>query len=68
MNSVKTQGTSALTPKKEIIKISASKSETAKLRVAGYESSEAKRLRTLPWLMNADGEFVSAKELTRQST
>lgn len=32
-----------------------------------YESSEAKRLRTLPWLMNADGEFVSAKELTRQS-
>jgi len=67
MNSVKTQGTSALTPKKEIIKISASKSETAKLRVAGYESSEAKRLRTLPWLMNADGEFVSAKELTRQS-
>jgi hypothetical protein len=32
-----------------------------------YESSEAKRLRTLPWLMNADGVFMSAKELTRQS-
>lgn len=32
-----------------------------------FESSEAKRLRTLPWLMNVEGEFVSAKELTRQS-
>ncbi len=32
-----------------------------------YESSEAKRLRILPWLMNTDGEFVSATELTRQS-
>jgi hypothetical protein len=32
-----------------------------------YESSEARRLRTLPWLMNAQSDFVSAKELTRQS-
>lgn len=36
MNSANMQGSSALTPKKEIIKINASKSETAKLRVAGY--------------------------------
>lgn len=36
MNSVNVQGTSALTSKKEIIKINALKSETAKLRVAGY--------------------------------
>lgn len=32
-----------------------------------FESNEAKRLRTSSWLMNADGKFVSAKELTRQS-
>ncbi len=36
MNSMNIQGTSALTPKKEIIKINALKSEMAKLRVAGY--------------------------------
>ena len=36
MNSVNIQGTSALCYKKEIIKINASKNDTAKLRVAGY--------------------------------
>ncbi|NCC87633.1 MAG: recombinase family protein [Clostridia bacterium] len=36
MNSMNIQGTSALNPKKEIIKINALKSEMAKLRVAGY--------------------------------
>lgn len=36
MNSMNIQGTSALSPKKEIIKINALKSEMAKLRVAGY--------------------------------
>ena len=32
-----------------------------------YESSEAKRLRTQPWLLNNNGEFVSASELTVQT-
>ena len=32
-----------------------------------FESSEAKRLRTLPWIVNCDGEFVSANELTVQT-
>ena len=31
-----------------------------------YESHEAIRLRTLPWIVNKDGVFVSAKELTIQ--
>lgn len=32
-----------------------------------FESDEAKRLRTQPWLLNADGDFVSSSELTVQS-
>ncbi len=32
-----------------------------------FESSEAKRLRTQPWLLNNAGEFVSASELTVQT-
>lgn len=32
-----------------------------------FESSEAMRLRTQPWLINSDGEFVSANELTVQT-
>jgi superfamily I DNA and/or RNA helicase len=32
-----------------------------------FESSEANRLRTQPWLVNNDGEFVSANELTDQT-
>lgn len=32
-----------------------------------FESTTAKRLRTLPWLLNRDGEFVSAGELTIQT-
>jgi len=32
-----------------------------------FESSEAKRLRTQPWLFNNAGEFVSASELTLQT-
>ena len=31
-----------------------------------FESSEARRLRTKPWLLNSEGEFVSARELTFQ--
>lgn len=31
-----------------------------------FESHEAKRLRTQPWLVNSDGEFVSAIKLTVQ--
>lgn len=31
---------------------------------SSFESTTAKWLRTLPWLMNCDGEFVSASELT----
>lgn len=33
-------------------------------QVESFESSEAKRLRTQPWLVNSNGEFVSANELT----
>jgi len=36
-------------------------------KVATFESSEAKRLRTQSWLVNSDGEFVSANELTVQT-
>lgn len=32
-----------------------------------FESDEAKRLRTQPWLVNIDGEFVSANVLTIQT-
>lgn len=32
-----------------------------------FESSEAKRLRSLPWLINSDGELVSAGDLTVQN-
>lgn len=32
-----------------------------------FESNEAKRLRTQPWLLNADGDFVLSSELTVQS-
>jgi len=32
-----------------------------------FESSEAKRLRTQPWILNADGEFASANQLTVQT-
>jgi len=32
-----------------------------------FESNEAKRLRTQPWLINADGDFVTSSELTVQS-
>lgn len=32
-----------------------------------FESSEARRLRTQPWLVNSAGEFVSANELTVQT-
>ena len=32
-----------------------------------FESTEARRLRTQPWLLNANGEFVSASELTVQT-
>ena len=32
-----------------------------------FDSNESKCLRSLPWLMNADGEFVSADELTVQA-
>jgi hypothetical protein len=32
-----------------------------------FDSSEAKRLRAQPWLMNVDGKFVSANELTVQT-
>ena len=36
-------------------------------RSDNFESSEAKRLRTQPWLVNSDGEFVTASELTVQT-
>ena len=32
-----------------------------------FDSTEANRLRTQPWLVNCDGEFVSANELTVQT-
>ena len=32
-----------------------------------FESSEARRLRTQPWILNSAGKFVSASELTIQS-
>lgn len=32
-----------------------------------FESSEAKLLRTQPWLVNIDGEFISADDLTQQA-
>ena len=32
-----------------------------------FESREAKRLRTQPWLLNSDGKFVSPSELTIQT-
>lgn len=32
-----------------------------------FESTEAKRLRTQPWLVNAEGDFVAANELTVQT-
>lgn len=32
-----------------------------------FESNEAKRLRTQPWLVNNDGKFVSANEITVQT-
>jgi len=35
--------------------------------VTTFESSEAKRLRTRPWLVNSDGEFGAANELTLQT-
>ncbi len=36
-------------------------------RSDNFESSEAKRLRNQPWLVNSDGDFVSASELTVQT-
>lgn len=36
-------------------------------QIEAFVSSEAKRLRTQPWLINADGDFVSASELTVQT-
>lgn len=36
-------------------------------RDESFDSAEAKRLRTQPWLLNRDGEFLSANELTIQS-
>ena len=35
--------------------------------IKNIESTEARRLRTQPWLLNANGEFVSASELTVQT-
>ena len=32
-----------------------------------FESNEAKRLRTAPWLLNIEGSFVSANNVTRQT-
>lgn len=37
------------------------------LQTESFDSDEAKRLRTQPWLMNSDGDFVSARELTVQT-
>lgn len=36
-------------------------------RSIGFDSSEAVRLRTLPWLINKEGQFVSVDELTVKS-
>lgn len=37
------------------------------LQTESFDSNEAKRLRTQSWLMNSDGDFVSASELTVQT-
>ena len=38
-----------------------------KLQLKPFQSSELKRLRTQPWMMNNSGKFVSASELTVQT-
>lgn len=39
----------------------------SKSRSAEFDSSESMRFRTKPWLLNSDGKFVSASEVTLQT-